>query len=177
MKIEFEVKILGIDVDNIIAKLKKLGAKKVIEREMKRFVYDFNPKKENSWVRLRDDGQKVTLTIKEIYSDEIDGTKEIEIIVDSFKKTNLLLNKLGYLPQSYQENRRISYKLDGVDIEIDFWPQIPPYLEIEGRSIREVENIINKLGFKISQTTSTHTVGVYKKYGIDINAIKELKFE
>ena len=117
------------------------------------------------------------MTIKEIHNDKIDGTKEIEIVVDNFEKTNLLLNKLGYLPKNYQENKRVSYKLDGVDIEIDFWPRIPPYLEIEGNSIKVVENIVNKLGFKMSQTTSINTIKVYKKYGIDINIIKELKFE
>ena len=176
MKTEFEVKILEIDVDRIISKLEALGARKVAEREMKRLVYDFNPKRDNSWVRLRSDGEKTTLTIKEIHNDDIDGTKEIEIIVDDFDKTNLILEKLGYVAASYQENRRISYRLDNVDIDIDFWPRIPAYLEIEGDSVEAVEYIVKKLGFKMSQTTSINTRKVYKIYGIDINLIDELRF-
>jgi hypothetical protein len=31
-----------------------------------------------------------------------------------------------------QENRRTSFELDGVCLELDEWPMIPPYLEIEG---------------------------------------------
>jgi adenylate cyclase, class 2 len=176
MDTEFEVKILDIDVANIISKLESLGAKKIKEKEQKRYVYDFSPKKENSWVRLRTDGEKTTLTIKEIENHKIDGTKEIEIFVDDFQKTNLFLEKLGYFNKGYQENKRISYILNDVEIEIDFWPRIPPYLEIEGKSIEEVENIVKLLGYKISQTTSINTTDVYKKYRIDIENIKDLKF-
>ena len=176
MDTEFEVKILDIDVDNIISKLESLGAKKLKEKDQKRYVYDFSPKKENSWIRLRTDGGKTTLTVKEIENHKINGTKEIEISVDDFEKTNLFLEKLGYSNKGYQENKRVSYILDNVEIEIDFWPKIPPYLEIEGKSIQEVENIIKLMGYEKSQTTSINTTEVYKKYGIDIENIKELKF-
>lgn len=176
MQTEIEAKILEVNVEDVIAKLNALGAKKIGEKMQKRFVYDFNLKIENSWIRLRTDGAKTTLTVKEIHNDGIDGTKELEIIVDDFEKTNLLLEKLGYIAKGYQENKRISYILDNVEIEIDFWPQIPPYLEIEAKTIPEVEAMIKKLGFDISQSTSISTIKVYKKYGIDLEAIKELKF-
>lgn len=177
MQTEFEVKILDIDVEKIISKLSILGAKKIGEKFQKRLVYNFNPPKENSWIRLRTDGKKTTMAIKEIQNDNIDGTKELEIVVDDFEKTDLFLEKLGYIAKAYQENRRISYILDDVEIEIDFWPKISPYLEIEARSISKVELMIKKLGFNRSQATSISVRKVYKKYGIDIYTIKELKFE
>ena len=177
MQTEFEVKILDIDVPKTISKLSVLGAKKIAEKFQKRFVYDFDPPKENSWIRLRTDGKKTTMDIKEIQNDNIDGTKELEINVDDFEKTDLFLEKLGYVAKGYQENRRISYILDDTEIEIDFWPQIPPYMEIEAKSVAKVEMMIEKLGFDRSQATSIDTGKVYKKYGIDIYSIKELKFE
>lgn len=177
MKTEFETKILEIDIDIITAKLNKIGAKKIGNKLQRRFVYDFVPKKENSWIRLRTNGNKTTLTIKEIQNDHIDGTKEIEILVDDFDKTNLLLEKLGYTHKAYQENKRISYIFEGVEIEIDSWPQIPPYLEIEGKSVVEVERVLHLLGFELSKSTSINTTEVYKKYGIDIDSMKELKFK
>ena len=177
MNTEFEVKILGINVNKIISKLNSLGARKIGEKQQRRFVYDFTPKKKNSWLRLRTDGQKTTLTLKEIKNHKIDGTKELEISVDNFDATNLLLKKLGYIPKGYQENKRISYTLKDVEIEIDFWPHIPAYLEIEGKSVKDVEKIIKLLGFTLAQTTSINTEKVYKKYGIDLSSIKELKFE
>jgi len=177
METEIEVKILEINVPEIINKLNKINATKIKEKFQKRYTYDFNPIKENSWIRLRTDETTTTLTIKEIHNDNINGTKELEIIVNNFEKTNQFLNKLGYTKKNYQENKRISYKLNNVEIEIDFWPQIPPYLEIEAKTIKEIEKTVKLLGFKMSQTTSINTKKVYQKYNININSIKELKLE
>ncbi len=176
MATEIELRILNINVEEIKQKLELLGAEKVGEAQQRRYVYDFTPKKENSWVRLRTNGKKTTLTIKEINNDTIDGTEELEVEVSDFDETNSILAKLGYSPRNYQENNRISYKLDGVDIEIDSWPLIPTYLEVEGSSIEEVEAIVKKLGFTMEQTTAINTIKIYKQYGIDLDSIKELKF-
>jgi adenylate cyclase class 2 len=176
METEFEVKILDIDVDEAKKKLKAVKAKKVVERNMRRYIYELERGNLKKWLRLRDEGDKVTLTIKEVHSDEIDGTREEVIIVDDFEKTRLLLAHLGFEPVLYQENKRESYKLDDVEIEIDIWPKIPPHLEVEAKSKEEVERVVKLLGFKMSQTTSIHGEAVYKRYGIDIHDYKELKF-
>ncbi|MCK5084484.1 MAG: CYTH domain-containing protein [Candidatus Pacebacteria bacterium] len=137
MQTEFEVKILEINVEKTISKLDVLGAKRIGEKFQKRFVYDFDPQKENSWIRLRTDGTKTTIAIKEIKNDNIDGTKELEINVDDFEKTKLFLEKLGYVAKGYQENRRISYLLDGVEIEIDFGLKFRPTWKLKlGQSRR-----------------------------------------
>ncbi|MGM5482076.1 MAG: class IV adenylate cyclase [Nanobdellota archaeon] len=177
MDIEYEVKILDIDIKNVFSKLDSAAAKKKGEKIQRRYVYDFSPKSENSWIRLRTDGKKTTLTIKEIHSDKIDGTQETEIIVDDFEKTNLILEKLGYKARSYQENKRISYSLEKSKIEIDFWPKIPPYLEIEGESSDDVMNALKLLGYSPSDTTCINTMEVYEKYGLDINSFKNLMLE
>lgn len=176
MKTEFEVKILDINVAKIKKKLKAIGAKKHLERNMRRHVYDINLENKHTWIRLRDDGEKTTLTVKEIEHDNIDGTREIEIVVDNFDKTNLLLNKLGFFHKAYQENKRTSYKLGDVEIEIDSWPKIPPYLEIEGKSAQKVKKVVKLLGFDLSQTTSINTEDIYKKHGLNLYDFKELKF-
>lgn len=49
-----------------------------------------------------------------------------------------MLKELGYDPKGFQENRRIQYTFNGVEIDIDFWPLIPTYLEIEGNTEEEV---------------------------------------
>jgi adenylate cyclase class 2 len=145
MQTEYEVKILDVDVEEIKKKLEGIGAEKYLEREMRRYVYDIDPADQSRWIRLRDNGEKITLTIKKIENDNIDGTKEIEVKVDDFDKTNLLLNELGFFHKAYQENRRISYRLDGVKIEIDFWPKIPPYVEVEGASEEEIRKLLKCL--------------------------------
>ena len=179
METEYEVKILDIDTDNVIKLLKKIGATKIAERCMRRYVYDLKLDKENKcgkWIRLRDNGEKVTLAVKDIIHKGIDGTKEIEVEVKDFEKTNKLIKEIGFSPQSYQENKRVSYKLGDIDFEIDTWPKIPSYLEIEGKSIEDVKKAVQLLGFKMEDTTSIGVTDVFKKYGLDINKFKELKF-
>ena len=62
---EYECTILEIDT-KFISKLENMGAKKIGEYFQKRYVYDFNPINENKWIRLRTNGIKTTLAIKEV---------------------------------------------------------------------------------------------------------------
>ena len=58
-------------------------------------AYDFTLANSNSWVRLRTDGNKTTLTVKEIHNDDgVDGTKELEVSVDNGGNA-CLTTKLG----------------------------------------------------------------------------------
>ncbi len=174
---EIEERVLEIDIQEIVKKLESLGAKKVGEWYQKRYVYDFNPKRENQWIRLRANGKQVTLTYKNVEEDSIDGTKELEIEVSDFEETNQLLNILGYKSKAYQENKRIRYILNGVEIDIDSWPLIPTYMEIEGNSIVEVKEIESLLEIDISKITNLNCQDIYNKiYNIDVDKIKELKF-
>lgn len=177
MSIEYEVRVLDIDQDEVIKKLEKLGAKFEWEALQKRYVYDFTPAKRTKWLRLRTNGKKSTLTIKEIASSKIDGTKELEVEVGDFENTNLILKELGYLPRAYQENKRRQYHLDGVEIDIDSWPLIPTYMEIEGVSEEAVIKILEKLEIDISSVTSHSVDDIYAYYGIDVNTIDDLRFE
>ena len=177
MHIEIEERILDIDVNKYISKLEFLGATKVGEWNQKRYVYDFNPKRENEWIRLRDNGKEVTLAYKNVERDSIDGTKELEVKVSSFEETAQLLKVLGYIPKAYQENKRIRYYLNNVEVDIDVWPLIPAYLEIEGNTIEEVKKIEGLLDVDKEKITTLNCQDIYSKiYGIDIDSIKELKF-
>lgn len=177
MKTEFEARISGINIEAIEKKLTKLGAKRIGEKKFKRFIYEHNPKREGSWIRLRTDGNETTLTIKDVKNKEIDGTKEIEIVVNCIHETHLLLKNLGYNHRSYQENNRISYELNFVRLEIDSWPLIPSHLEIEGDSIEDVEKTVELLGFTKKDIVSGKISDIYTSHGIDSESIKELRFE
>lgn len=180
MQTEYEVKILDVNVEEIKKKLKEIGAKRVVERMMRRYVYDIEMdetrKDCSKWIRLRNDGERTTLTLKEIHNDNIDGTKEIEFGVSNFEKTHQFIENIGFPHTAYQENKRISYILDDVEIEIDSWPMIPTYLEIEGKSPDAVQKVVELLDFEMSQTTTIGVRKVYQKYGIEIHDYKELKF-
>ena len=177
MNTEYEVRILEIDKASFINKLEKLGAEKVGDFFQKCYVYDFNPVVKGKWIRLRTNGDESTLTIKNIVSPLIDGTKEIEIIVSDFDKCNYILSELGYKAKSYQENKRVRYILDGVEIDIDTWPMLPTYVEIEGKSEEEVMTVVKKLGYNEDRITTLDVDSIYKKYGYNLNVIDELKFQ
>lgn len=177
MNIEFELRILEVDENEMIKKLETLGAEKVGEFDQKRYVYDFVPKRENEWIRLRTNGLKTTLAYKNVEKNTVDGTKELEIEVSSLEKTNEMLKILGYNPKAYQENRRVRYMLDGIEIDIDSWPKIPTYMEIEGDSEETVLNMVEKLEIPKEQITYLNCEDIYKEiYGINIDEIKELRF-
>ncbi len=177
MDIEYEVRVLDINSTDFIKNLENMGAQFKGDFIQKRYVYDFKPVNSKKWIRLRTNGYKTTLTIKNIISSEIDGTKETEIEVSDFEKCNLILKELGYIPRSYQENRRIQYDLNGVEIDIDFWPLIPTYAEIEGSCEDAVYNVLSLLGYDKNDVTSLDVDSIYLKYGINLNKIKELILE
>ena len=178
MHIEYECTLLEVDEKKFIKKLEKLGAEKKGEYFQKRYVYDFNPVNPNKWIRLRTNGNKTTLAIKNIVDNtQIGGTQELEIKVDDFENTNLVLCELGYMHRNYQENKRITYELDGIEIDIDTWPLIPTYVELEGINEEEVKNIIKKLKLDEEKIVNCDVVSIYKDYyDIDILSIKELRF-
>lgn len=177
METEYEVRILEIDVEDVIKRLEKIGATKEWDSLQRRYVYDFIPKVDTKWIRLRTNGEKTTLTIKDIVSSEIDGTRELEIEVSDFDKCYQILKELGYEDRGYQENRRVQYSYDGVEIDIDYWPLIPTYLEIEGPSEEKVYEIVELLGYNKEECTAKDVDGIYIDYGHDVKKIKSLKLE
>ena len=86
MHTEYEVRVLEIDRERLISRLEELGAEFCWDRIQQRYVYDFIPKIDNKWIRLRTNGDKTTLTIKNLVSSQIDGTQELEIEVDNFER-------------------------------------------------------------------------------------------
>lgn len=169
MPTEYEAKVLDIDPVATVARIVAAGGRQVAEPALqRRFVYDLEAGDASRWIRLRDNGREVTLAVKQVAHDGIDGTDEVEVTVSSFDATNELLALLGYTPKSYQENRRTSYLLDGVQLEIDEWPLIPPYLEIEASSAAEVLRVAAALGYDESQLTSENTTKIYRRYGIEL---------
>ena len=177
MHTEYEVRILEIDVVKVIKKLEELNACLEWDLLQRRYVYDFIPKLDGKWIRLRTNGDKTTLTIKNVVSSEIDGTQELEIEVDNFDRCNLVLKELGYEAKAYQENRRVQYSLGGVEIDIDYWPLIPTYLEIEGPTEEAVYSVVEQLGFKRDDVTSRDVEGIYLDYGHNMEEIKDLRLE
>lgn len=165
---EIEIRILEINVEEWVNFLESHGATFVGEWTQKRKVYDFKPREENRWIRLRTNGNNTTLTIKEVVdSTKIDGTQELEIEVSNFEKTAEILEELGYYPRSFQENKRIRYLYQGVEFDIDSWPLIPTYVELESDDANCIEEVISSIPMDTQKKTTKGVREIYHDfYGI-----------
>jgi len=184
---EIEVKFLNIDPKETEKKLKEAGAEKVFDKVYRRKVFDYPDLRLNdrgAYLRLRDEGDKITLTLKQRLgvkshdgktNDE--GMEEIEIKVSDFEKTAELLTKMGLKEKFYEENRRIRHQLDDIEFDIDFWPLLDPYLEIEAPSWEKIDEAIKLLKLDPKDKKIFSTYQVYQLKGIDENDYQILTFE
>lgn len=153
MQAEIEVKFTDVDIEDVRERLKTAGAH--LEhpmRDMRRALIeeDYHTR-ENMFIRIRDEGDRVTLCLKKktksLEESTIDSTYEIETTVGDFDKTIELFEVAGWSYTTYQESRRETWKLGDVEVVIDEWPWINPYIEIEGASEDAVCAGAKKLGF------------------------------
>lgn len=173
---ESELRVFNIDADSVRKKLEEMHAKKQGILNFKRAVLDVNPVNPNKWIRVRTDGKHTTLAVKERISHTVDGTAEIEIEVSDFDNTMALLLALGnYKPRSIQENTRELFFLNDTEISIDTWPQLRPFLEIEGDN-EKIHQISEKLCIDKKDLTAMSVEEYYlHNLGIDVKTT-QLKF-
>ncbi len=165
METEIEAKFLDIDPAALRAKLKALGGALVYpERLMKRKVFDHPTNKQNDWLRVRDEGDKITMSYKKIIDRTVHGTKEISIEVSDFDDACAILAAAQLTPKSYQETRREKWMLDDAEVTIDTWPWIPTFVEIEAPSEEKLKAAAEKLGLLWADALYGSVEPAYQKY-------------
>jgi adenylate cyclase class 2 len=175
MNIEYEATFPNINKDKVRGRLKEAKAELVKpEFLQKRFTYNFPDGHEvkGGWLRVRNEGNKITLTLKIIDGDKIEDQKEVNLEVDDFEQAKLLLTSIGCRNKSYQETKRELWILDGVEIAIDEWPFLDPLVEVEGKSEEEVRSVSEKLGFNYDNALFCCITKLYKdKYNVSEDII------
>lgn len=174
MQIEFEAKFTNVDKKDIRSKLKKAGAKLVRSEFLQKRVALHLPKKsiKNGYLRVRDEGDRITVSLKYIAGKKIEDQKETQIVVDNFENAVSLLHSLGCTSKAYQETKREIWKLGTVDITIDEWPHLEPFVEIEGKSASLVQKVSEKLGFNYNEAIFGAVDTLYNlKYGVSKDII------
>ena len=181
MQQEFETKVLDINVPEIIEKLEAIWATlKQPEIAMRRRVFNIkedDEKGQGMRMRLRQIGNKTTLTYKERNGNDIWSTKEMEIWIENFEDMEAMLLNLQWNKSLYQENKRSIYMLNDVEICIDSRPKIPTYLEIEGPNVESVKTVLQQLWLEGKDEGDIWVIETYRKYWLDLHSFKELKFE
>ena len=186
MQTEIEVKFLNIDLDLIRAKLLESGA--ICEqpmRLMRRAIIDTpDLNTRSAYVRIRDEGHRVTLTYKQFDALSIDGAKEIEVEVDSFDGAVAIFEQVGLAPRSYQESKRETWQLGDVEVVIDEWPWLNPYIEIEGANEEALIVVAGQLGFDWGNAVFGDVMVAYRAQytylmpgdGRDVGNVPEVRF-
>lgn len=168
--IETEVKIIGIDRRAVEKRLNSLGARKVFDGTLDGTIFDFpglKLKRSGRLLRLRREGHgKTTLAAKKMISTA--GAKratEIEVGVPDSGKMRKLLGALGFAQVSRKKKKRTSYRLGSLRFEIDKYPGIPPFLEIEGKTGKALVRGAKLLGFRKGDLKSWTTWDLFRHYG------------
>ncbi len=177
MHTEYEATFPDIDPDQIRQQLKTCHAH--LDRPaflQRRWVFDLPPAHAipGGWLRLRHEGERITLTLKVIAGPTIEDQKELELEVNNVQRAEELLGLLGCQKRAYQENTRELWSLDEVAITIDTWPFLSPFVEVEGPSKQAVQDVCEHLGLLYQDALFGSIDLLYaRQYGISPKVITE----
>ncbi|MBP9701875.1 MAG: class IV adenylate cyclase [Candidatus Pacebacteria bacterium] len=168
MNTEIEVKFLHTNHEEIRSRLRDAGFVCVTPmRLMRRAIIDYADRRlqtgnPNSYIRVRDEGDKVTLTYKQFASLSIDGAQEIEVVTSSFENTVKIFTATGLEVVSLQESKRETWRNDTCEVVLDEWPWLDPYIEIEATTESEVRDAASNLGLDWSMAKFGDVMVAYR---------------
>jgi len=151
---EHEIKVLDVDIEQLVKKLDKLGAKKVYDDERTIIALDTKDKmflnKQDKLIRVTDEGSiKVTMHVNQSKPEIKEG---IKFKTSRLKETIDFFHQLGLDPISKVKAKRISYELGKIDFDIDKFPAIPAFLEIDIEFLKEegyeLKQLLKELGLE-----------------------------
>ncbi len=170
--LEVEIKILEINPPEITNKILQLGGILVTPQRLVAAQKFDTPahdiKNKNDLLRLRKNGDQVEIVYKinRTHDSGFRRAEEIETTVGDFETMQQILLTLGFVTTEYQEKKRTTFSLFDTLIEIDEYPTIPAYIEIEGEE-KNIQKVVQELGFAWAHTSTLSASQVLKHYGVD----------
>lgn len=161
---EIELKFTDINQQALRQSLATAGYECVLpETLMRRVVFNPAIPDGKSWARVRDEGHRITCTYKRsIDASVIDGVEEIEFQVNDFDAAVAFIKALGMKEKAYQETKREIWLGHGVEVCMDTWPGLKPFVEIEGQDEALVYASAAQLGFDKSSALFGSVDEVYR---------------
>lgn len=164
MHIEFEATFTGVDKDAMRERLRTAGATRAREEFlMRRTVFNPPIAIPGGWMRVRDEGDRITMSLKVVDGDNIEDQKEVQIVVDDFDQAVAMLEAIGARRKAYQETKRELWVLDGAEVTIDSWPGLRPFVEVEATDEAMVRVVADKLGFDWGDAKFCEVSRVYEE--------------
>lgn len=164
MKHEYEAKFLSVDVAGLQARLTALGATQAFPRTLlTRRIFENGALAKGQWIRLRDEGTRCTLTLKQVTdATTIDGTTETETEVGDVDAMADILRGIGLREVRYQENYREEWRLGEVAFDFDTWPGLPTFVEVEGPDEASVRRAAALVDLDYAQARFGSVDGIYR---------------
>ncbi|MEK7595322.1 MAG: CYTH domain-containing protein [Patescibacteria group bacterium] len=165
--VEKEVKVLNVNPEEVKNALLSLGAEKVFDDNRVFTTLDYDD------LRLSKAGNEIRLTeegkIKLSYDGKIAGGKEtIKLVVSRKQEALDFFNRLGLNPVAEVKSHRTSFEWEGIDFDLDEFPQLAPFLEIDlGDSSLTLDGVLEKLSLKSNEVVTLSTKEIFKKFGLD----------
>jgi adenylate cyclase, class 2 len=179
-KVEIEARFKEVNADEIVKKVIELGGRDMGVKFLEETIFydsELKWREEGRYVRLRSYDGKYIFTYKHIKKDSIDGAEEIEFGVDDPSSLRDFIERLGLIAFRTQQKKRHTLDLDGVIFDIDQWPIIPAYLEIEGESEVAVRSAAERAGLNWKDAIFLDARKIIEGYGIDVSKFKYFTFE
>lgn len=170
---EHEIKILDIDVEKLVKKLDEIGAKKVYDDTRTIIALDTADRlflnQKDKLIRVTDEGSiKVTMHVNQSKPEIKEG---IKFKTSRLKETMDFFHEMGLDPISKVQANRISYELGKIDFDIDKFPAIPPFLEIDIEFLKDegytMESLLRALELEDNKIVVMGTEDIHKLYGVD----------
>jgi len=176
---EYEYNFGNFNKKDMITKIKSLNAIKFGHFIFKVIVFIHPFKKEGTYIRVRDEGHRITMTYKYINkNNEFD--EEDEIIIDDFDSAVNILYGIGCTKKYYYEKMREIWKYKNTEFVFDITPGAPSeILEIESNTKKELDSIVKKLDieeYKLDRNRSLLVDTIKSKFDIIIPKQIDLTF-
>jgi adenylate cyclase class 2 len=164
---EFEAVFSPVDKEEMREKIKSIWGKCTkVNTLMKRVVFENPINPHHSYLRVRDEWWKITCCMKTVdtWNLHIWSVKELETQVDDFDTMKNMFMWLGLKRKAYQETYREIWEIAReIEIMIDEWPGLRPFIEIEWANEEQVKKYAELLGCDYSEAIFWTVDQIYKK--------------
>jgi adenylate cyclase class IV len=173
MSKEYEYSFQDFDKLKIVSKVKELkGAYKgTFLFRVQQFKLPNQPDIKKYRARVRDEGHRITMTIK---TTTADFDEEREIIIDNFENGVALLLQLGCTKHVYFEKIREIWELKNCEIVFDTPPGYPDVMEIESKTLAGLNKMVKLLGLVVIPEKEQKNLFV-ELFGIDEKEFKKIE--
>jgi len=129
---------------------------------------------QGAYLRLRKEGERSELILK--WKDQNNGRKgvkrenELSIPIGAIEwdEVRNMIEQTGLKRILIQQKKRKSYVYyPDLRFDIDEWPKITPYLEVEGPDVETISKGLRLIGFSMKEASPISGKEVFEKYGID----------